>query len=44
MRLEYVPLPPPQDMEAYPVYINNEHSVSLGSLVVLARYMRQVCS
>lgn len=24
MRLEYVPLPPPQDMEAYPVYINNE--------------------
>lgn len=24
MRLEYVPLPPPQNMEAYPVYINNE--------------------
>ena len=24
MRLEYMPLPPPQDMEAYPVYINNE--------------------
>lgn len=24
MRLEYMPLPPPQDMDAYPVYINNE--------------------
>ena len=24
MRLEYMPLPPPQNMEAYPVYINNE--------------------
>lgn len=24
MRLEYMPLPPPQNIEAYPVYINNE--------------------